>query len=441
MIIREKNIIENDIPKTAEILDCIKEFLTGAERLQKLDDYYANKGKISERARKKGLPNNQLAHAYPQYIVSVASGYLVGAPVQYSAEQDIEALTGMYRKSKMASVDSELAESASIYGVGVELLYIDEHSAIKSAKVERPSAFVVYDDTVEAKPLLGIRWICRSKGSVKSYKVFAYTNKYIFQYKGTDLQSLSPDGTPEQHYFDGVPLVEYWNNGKERGDFESVLPLIDAYDLLQSDRVNDKQQFVESLLVITGARELEAPEDPDDTRSTAQRIREDKILAMPDGTTVSYLNKQLNEADVEVLRTSIARDIHKFSHIPDLSDENFAGNTSGVAMKYKLFGLEQLTKVKERWFEEGLRQRLGLVCSALRLKSISVPDAEDIQISFSRSLPVNEMEVAQMVRTLSGLVPEEVLLSQVPFIKDVKLALDMLDQERGTNPEPALEEV
>lgn len=92
-------------------------------------------------------------------------------------------------------------------------------------------------------------------------------------------------------------------------------------------------------------------------------------------------------------------------------------------------------------FEEGLRQRLGLVCSALRLKSISVPDAEDIQISFSRSLPVNEMEVAQMVRTLSDLVPEEVLLSQVPFIKDVKLALDMLDQERGTETEPALEEV
>ncbi len=63
-------------------------------------------------------------------------------------------------------------------------------------------------------------------------------------------------------------------------------------------------------------------------------------------------------------------------------------------------------------FEEGLRQRLGLVCGAVRLKSISVPDTEDIQISFSRSLPVNEMEAAQMVRTLSGLVPEDVLNMQ-----------------------------
>ena len=57
----------------------------------------------------------------------------------------------------------------------------------------------------------------------------------------------------ERHFFGGVPMTEYWNNQRERGDFEGVKALIDAYDALQSDRVNDKQQFTDALMVIYGA--------------------------------------------------------------------------------------------------------------------------------------------------------------------------------------------
>ena len=54
----------------------------------------------------------------------------------------------------------------------------------------------------------------------------------------------------EPHNFGDVPMVEYWNNSEETGDFEQVISLIDAYDTLESDRINDKTQFTDALLGI-----------------------------------------------------------------------------------------------------------------------------------------------------------------------------------------------
>jgi SPP1 family phage portal protein len=116
-----------------------------------------------------------------------------------------------------------------------------------------------------------------------------------------------------------------------------------------------------------------------------------------------------------------------------MTDEQFAGNSSGVAMKYKLLGLEQLTKIKERWFREGLRWRLRLFASFLSLKGSPKLDADAVQMMFRRSLPVNDLEIAQMVQMLSGLVPAKMLLGQVPFIDDVSAAFDDLEQEKQMN--------
>ena len=99
-------------------------------------------------------------------------------------------------------------------------------------------------------------------------------------------------------------------------------------------------------------------------------------------------------------------------------------------MKYKLFGLEQLTKTKERWFTEGLKQRLRIFFNLLTLKGQRIAEPKSIEISFSRSLPVNELEVAQTIRTLSGMVPEELLIAQVPFVNDTEQALKLLEEER-----------
>lgn len=166
-----------------------------------------------------------------------------------------------------------------------------------------------------------------------------YTANEVALYRAPAAGDFRKPMSTRAHYLGQVPMTEYWNNAMEQGDFERVLPLIDAYDVLQSDRVNDRQQFADALLVLTGVVGIGAAEDGD-PRSPGERLRQEKTLSLPDsGARVEWLTKEAHEGDADVLRAALEKDIHKFSLIPDLSDMSFAANASGVAMRYKLLGL------------------------------------------------------------------------------------------------------
>ena len=220
--------------------------------------------------------------------------------------------------------------------------------------------------------------------------------------------------TPELHYFGEVPIIEYMNNKEGMGDFEQQIPLIDAYNTLMSDRVNDKEQFIDALLVLYGSI---LGDDEEETKEASKKLREEKLLELPTDAKAEYLTRQMDENGVEVLRKALKEDIYMFSHVPNLSDENFIGNSSGVAMEYKLLGLEMLTKIKERNYKKGIRKRIRLYCNFLGKKAIAL-EAGSIVPTFSRSLPKNLQELANIVFSLKDMVSQRTLLKLLPFVED-----------------------
>lgn len=432
MITRDKGIVLDRV----SINDCVKQFDLEATRLAKLHEYYTGLSSITKRMRTTGLPNNRLMHGYPAYIATMTSGYLIGDPVQYSSddEQALQVVQDAYNAADVGSIDAEIALDQAVYGRGVELVYADSQARPRTTALDPQNAFVVYADDAEGLPLFGVYRLVEvnSKGESNIKRYTVYTAGEAIEYSVGTGGVVGAETDRTAHNFPYVPMVEYWNNSAQTGDFEGVISLIDAYDVLQSDRVNDKEQFADALLVLTGVVGFDAP--PGDTRTAAQRLKQEGTLSLPDPQAkAEYLIKQMSESDTEILKDAIKSDIHKFSHVPDMTDEQFAGNSSGVAMKYKLLGLEQLTKIKERWFREGLRWRMRLFASFLSLKGAPALDADAVQMMFRRSLPVNDLEIAQMVQMLSGLVPAKTLLSQVPFIEDVNGAFDELEQEKQAN--------
>ena len=405
------------IPPMEMLYSCILEHGRNAERLSMLRDYYDGRHSICGRSRMSGLPNNALVHGFPRYICTMTSGYLIGGPIGYAAqgqEEAIRAVQEAFARCAIDSVDAELAQDAAIFGKGVELVYADESGMPRSVALKPSEAFVVYADTVDMSPQFGIRCMraMRADGEAEGWRFDVYTSEMILTYamKEPAREGFAAPTKARRHFFGRVPMVEYWNSKDEKGDFECAISLIDAYDLLQSDRLNDKQQFVDALLVLYGCT-LETDEFG---RSPGRQLREDKAIALPDGDArAEWLCKQLNEADTEVLKNALNSDIHKMCMVPDMTDVNFAGNSSGVAMRYKLLGLEQLTHIKERWFREALRERVRLYAAYLELMGMPGLDAEKVEFQFTRSLPVNELEVAQTASELRGLVDDEKLVRRV----------------------------
>lgn len=435
MITVDRNLLSGgEVPQDV-LRRVLSEHAAIVPHLAELKKYYEGDQDILRRKRAQGLPNNRIVNNYARYIVTMTSGYLTGQPVAYTApegqEAALQSLLEAYDEADTDSVDAELSAHAAIYGRGVEVLFADANARPQTAAVSPLGSFVVYDDTVENAPVFGVRAWVRSEGPRKQYFVDVYTESEIYHYSGTSYSALALLGS-EAHYFGGVPVVEYWNNEDERGDFEPVMSLMDAYNAIQSDRVNDKQQFTDAILLTRGFSGITDSADPQDKRTPGQRLNDEKLLMLSDkDSDASFITKQLSQADTEVLKTALSNDIHKFSLVPDLTDEQFAANASGVAMKFKLFGLEQLTKIKERWFREGLQARLRLFADFLSTKGMPALDANRVQITFTRAMPANELELAQMVSTLQGLVPNETLLTQLPFVKDVAATLEMLSAQKA----------
>lgn len=400
----------------------LEEHGQGARELDRLRDYYDGRHDVLQRRKTPGSSNNRLVVNHAKYIVDLAGAYLIGSPVRYAGPhggQAIGPLLDAFRRCDIDSVDAELARHAGIYGKGVELLYIDGQARPRAAALDPRHAFVVYDDSVAHAPLFGVHRAPKTDqlGEQDGWVIAVYTARGCqrFWMKTRD-GAVVLMGPPEPHFFGGVPVVEYWNNQDERGDFAPVMSLIDAYNLLMSDRVNDKEQLVEAVLMISGASLGDT--DPE-VNQTIRRLRDQRVLEMPaSGASAAYLTKQMAEDQAQVLADAIARDIHKIAMVPALTDADFAGQASGVAMRYKLLGLEQLIKNKERWFREGLRSRLRLFAQVLALRGEAPIDPEAVAMTFSRGLPVNDLEQAQMVSLLKGMLPDEALLSQISFAED-----------------------
>ena len=145
---------------------------------------------------------------------------------------------------------------------------------------------------------------------------------------------------------------------------------------------------------------------------------------------IEFLAKNLDETQVDILRKNIEEDIHKISLTPSMSDENFVGNASGVAIAYKLLPFDQNVKNKERFFEKGLMERLEIYKNYLVKRSkVSEFDVYKADAVFNRNLPQNLLELSQIINNLRGIVDDETLVSQLPFVSNPKESIEQAKKE------------
>ena len=399
-----------------------------------LENYYIGKHDITTRTKDERLKNNKVMVNHAKYITDTNVGYLLGNPVDYqvSSDYDIEELLNAYKKQTINDLDSEIAKDVSIFGIQYEYVYANEDAEPRSCEVDNKNTIIVYDDTVEHNKLFGLTYREVKEGEKFKYYEIIYADKNEKRLYRSYSKSLKQIGEAESHAFGDVPFIAYRNNAELLGDFEPVLSLIDAYNLLQSDRINDKEQLVDAILVMYGM-------DFDDEQ--ADLLHESRMLAnLPTDGKVEYLVKTLQESDVDILRQNLEADIHKISMVPNMSDVNFVGNSSGVAIRYKLLAFEQNIKNKERYMEKGLMERFKLYNNFLVTKSkMSEVPVEEVDAVFRRNLPSNDFETSQMITNLSDVVDTETLISQLSFIKDASEIVEAKKKEDEAKPKSPFE--
>lgn len=401
--LNKETIISADL-----LLNLMEKHKPEINRLNNLDNHYTNKAPIVNRTMKdKSKPNNKLVNNYARYITTMATGYFIGVPVTINSENEelLTRLEAIYKYNDEQDINTTLATNCSKFGYAYELHYLDETATVRFASIDPRELIYIVDTSLAGEPVMAIRYF-KLDANEESYFVEVYDTSWKTEYilNGDKLIEKNK----EAHNFKDVPVIRYDNNDNNLGDYESVVSLIDAYNKAQSDTANDFEYFTDAYLKVTGTTL-----DPEQ----AQQLKELRVFNFPDAEgDVAFVTKEMNDTALENYKNRLDKDIHKFAMVPNMTDENFAGNASGVAMAYKLQGLEFLTGVKEQKFRKGLLRRVELITNILSIKMNKELLFTDIGFTFTRNNPKNLVEIVQMATDLTGIISNESQLDMLPMV-------------------------
>lgn len=400
-----------------------RHMLVDEGKYRQLQEYYlGNHSILHSHKEHSASPNNRIVCNVAKYITDTATGYFLGQPVVYGCPNDqyLAQLQDIMDYNDEQDHNAELAKGCSIKGSCCEMLYLDEDAAIRIALLEPDDCLVIYP-TGSEEPMGAIRRIVtEDKDGNRITRYEWWREDDVWYFSAPDGGSLQLSGT-EDHYWHGVPVVEYRNNDERMGDYESVIPMIDAYNRVQSNTANMYQYNDDAIMVLShmGAA----------TSNDIVQIKEEGAISLANGGKIDWLLKDINDAGLEHYKDRLTRDIHALCGVPRLSDEQFAGNLSGVAISYKLWGLEQVTAIKERKFKRSLQRRAELITNILHITRNPAYDYRDISIQFRRNQPQNLPELAEVVTKLAADLSRETRLKLLPVVNNVQDEIDKLKAE------------
>ena len=345
---------------------------------------------------------------------------MTGNPISY--DTDDEEVIDILKYNDYQEQDKELLRNALIYGYGVELAWIDEESRVRFTVLDSREIFPVFYNTIEKDSLAGaIRmYPADNISQAPDWIVEVYLADKTLVYKTNDgLTSLSLlEERP--NFFNQVPVCVMPLNEAWVSVYDGVMGLNDAYNSVLSGEIDDFDSFADAYLVMAGLQGIEAED--------LAAMRENKAIVMPDGGEVSYLTKNISDVQTENILSNIKKNIYLVANCVDFSDEAF-GTSSGIAMKMKLLGMENQAGVIEKHMIKSLQKRIELICSILSLTG-GEEVWRDININFTRNIPVDIQDEVNSIVGLRGLVSDRTLLSQLSFIKDIDEELKQRDIER-----------
>lgn len=427
---RRPIIVSSDEALTPELVSkVLKEHARRLPRYESLLRYYEGEHDILTAAAKPQYkPDNRIVSNFAKYIVDTFNGYFIGRPVgiDHADDETAARLQELEQLSNQNDVNAELAKMTSIYGHAYEYLYTDEEARPRTTYVDPRSAIIVYDDSVQQRVRFG--FFLNSLNGRKARGV-AYDDSAAYEFETND-EGRIVFKDMHIHLFGRVPMIEYVENDERLSAFENVDTLIDAFNKAVSEKANDVDYFADAYLAILGA-----PIAAD----TLEKVRDNRIINIAaagaggsqSGLKVDFLDKPAADDTQENLINRLERLIFQMSMVVNINDETFA-TSSGIALKYKLQSMENLSLMKERKFSAAMMERYKMLFGLPGTFSAatSEEDALDVSIKFERNVPIDVKDEAEAAGKLSGITSKRTQLAALSsLVPNVQAELELIEEE------------
>lgn len=396
--------------------------------------------------------NNRLNNDFFSEGNDLFTGYFAGNPIAYAyanTEEALEdtgdvgdteseeqaardaaskALTDFVTRSNMFRSDMELTKQAAICGYAGRLFYIDSKGEVRIMNVP-PNECIILSDTKDmTHPTYGVRYYKTTDINDKTvYKAEFYDESMVYFFEGGLNKLALVEAQP--HLFDMCPLQGVPHNEEMQGTMEKVLSLIDAYDRAVSDTNNELESFANAYMIF---KNMTMTEDEKRAAQVAGSI-EFHSNGVED-SDVYFLTKDINDAFIEHHLERLEKNIRHFSKKPNLADESF-GTASGVALKFKILGLETECGMFEAQMISAGNYMFELLAGVFAKRQIKF-DPLQCTMSFKRNFPLDLVSEAQAAQAMKAAGLPDYVAYEMAFssIDDIDYVMQLKERERDNMP-------
>lgn len=389
--------------------------------------------------------NNKVNNDFFGEIVDFKTGYFAGKPAVYSYADTAEskedtggeeardeaskALSDFVARNNMYDVDMDITKFAAIAGYAGRMFYHDTDGNERCMALPSYETIVLSETSI-MEPKYGIRYYRTvGLGGEEIWKAEFDDGKTIRFYEGFagGLTEKPEKAMPNLFGFCAIQGIP--NNSEMLGDVEKVMELIDAYDRTVSDENNEIDSFANAYMA------FENVEMDDEEIRKGQRTGAFQYFSSGNQPgSIHFITKDINDAFVEHHLERLEENIYRFSKTPNMADENFSQNASGVAMKFKLTGLEAKCGMFQAKMITAGVYMFKLLAGCWAKKRIPC-DPLQCYITFKRNFPVDLQNEAQAVSAIiSSGMPKRIAFSQYSFVDDVEEVMQLIEEEKDDIP-------
>lgn len=357
-------------------------------------------------------------------IVAFKNGYFLTQPAFYvsrneGAQDKVDKLNEFLYRSYKQQVDNELADWFHMVGKAVCYIEPDRNNdpdcPVHAYALDPRSAFVIYSLRPGNEPVMGVNMVV-SDGKAK---FDVYTKDTVYRLSGGATgrlmtaqvnhdflaTAISLDSY-EPNALGLIPIIEYRYNSINMGAFEAVLPILDAINSVESNRVDGVEQFIQSLAIATNC---EFPED-----TTANDIRKAGMIVLrsigENKADFKVLSEQLDQQQTQVLVDHLYEQMLRICAMPSSTKGGSSTSDTGAAVLARdgWYQADAAARNTEDLFKKSNKQFDRIFVEILKMRGLLDISLNDFELNFVRNETSNIQSKAQSCQTMlaAGLSPE-----------------------------------
>lgn len=434
----------------------IGEFRASPVRKNMIDGvrYYAGEHDILQRKRSiigedgdlvavENLPNNRVVDNQYKRLVQQKVNYLAGQPIAFHSDNEAynKCLSGIFDKGFLRMFKNIVEDSLNC-GIAFMYIYLDENGEIAFKRFRPFEVIPGWADSEHTKLDYFIRlyeviyYEGRTEKTVTKAELYDKEGIRYFELKGSQLVP-DPDKRDEVYLSDGVngynweriPIVAFKYNDMEIPLLRDVRSLQDGLNLLLSNFQNGMEEDVRNTILVLRNYDGEGLGEFRRNLATYGAVKVRSVDGMDGG--VETLNIEVNSENYKTVIDLLKKAIIENGKGYDVSELRGGGTPNQMNIQSVYSDIDLDANGMETEYQAGFEQLLWFVDVYLANTGKGSFDDVPVDITFNRDMLIDESGVIDNCLKSQGILSNETILKNHPWVDDLQQEQDRLKEEGG----------